>query len=108
SLRRHDSLGSWLYGIAYRLALKSKSTASERCHREQRAAMTPVATPLAQITVQEAQMILDEEISRLPDKLREPVVLCCLEGQARDEAAQQIGCPGSVLKSRLEQAREQL
>jgi RNA polymerase sigma factor (sigma-70 family) len=108
TLRRLESLGSWLYGIAYRLALKTKATAGERRNRERRVVATPVATPLAQITVQEAQCILDEEISRLPQRFREPVALCCLEGFARDEAARQIGCPASVLKSRLEQARKRL
>lgn len=107
-LRRPESLGSWLYGIAYRLALKSNAAAGERRNRERRVAATPVATPLAQMTLAEAQTILDEEICRLPEKFREPVVLCCLEGLARDEAAKQIGCPASVLKSRLEQARERL
>jgi DNA-directed RNA polymerase specialized sigma24 family protein len=62
TLRRQESLGSWLYGIAYRLALKCKATAGERRNREQRLPMTHVATPLAQITVQEAQAIMDEEI----------------------------------------------
>jgi len=108
TVRRQESLGSWLYGIAYRLALKTKATAGERRNREQRVAPTPAATPLAQITVQEAQTILDEELNRLPKKLREPVVLCCLEGLARDEAALQIGCEASVLKNRLEQGRERL
>jgi RNA polymerase sigma factor (sigma-70 family) len=108
TLRRQESLGSWLYGIAYRLALKAKATAGERRNREHRVTATPAATPLAQITVREAQTILDEELNRLPQKLREPVVLCCLEGLARDEAAQRIGCPASVLKSRLEQGRERL
>jgi RNA polymerase sigma factor (sigma-70 family) len=108
SLRRQASLGGWLYRIAYRLALKAKTTAGQRRNREKCVAATPVPTPLAQITVQEAQTILDEELNRLPKKLRDPVVLCCLEGLARDEAAQQIGCPAGVLKSRLEQARERL
>ena len=108
TIRRQESLGSWLYGVAYRLALKTKAMAGERRNRERRVSATPMPTPLAQITVQEAQAILDEELSRLPKKFREPVVLCCLEGLARDEAAKQIGCPASVLKSRLEQARERL
>jgi RNA polymerase sigma factor (sigma-70 family) len=108
TLRRQESLGSWLYGIAYRLALKCKATAGERRNREQRLPMTHVATPLAQVTVQEAQAIMDEEISRLPEKFRVPVVLCCLEGLTRDEAAQQIGCAASVLKGRLEHGRERL
>src|SRR5437879_2854560 len=71
TLRRQESLGSWLYGIAYRLALKAKATAGERRNREQQVAATPVASPVAQITVQEAQTILHEELNRLPKKLRE-------------------------------------
>src|SRR5258706_14561160 len=76
TLRRQESLGSWLYGIAYRLALKAKATAGEHRNRERRVAATPAATPLAQITVQEAQAILDEEFNRLPKKIRETLVLC--------------------------------
>jgi RNA polymerase sigma factor (sigma-70 family) len=108
TLRRPKSLGSWLYGVAYRLALKTKATAAQRRNRERGVAARSVAAPLAQLTLEEAQTILDEELSRLPERCRQPVVLCCLEGLARDEAAQQIGCPTSVLKSRLEQARERL
>jgi len=54
------------------------------------------------------QTVLDEELIRLPEKYRAPILLCCLEGHARDEAAQQLGWPLPTLKSRLEQAREML
>jgi WD40 repeat protein len=49
--------------------------------------------------------VVDEEIERLPQHLRAPLVLCCLEGRTRDEAAQAIGCSVPVVKSRLERAR---
>src|SRR5262249_12654138 len=61
--------------------------------------------PLAELTVREAQEALDEELVRLPARYRAPLILCCLEGLARDEAAQQLGCPAATLKSRLERAR---
>jgi RNA polymerase sigma factor (sigma-70 family) len=108
TVRRQESLASWLHGVSYRLALKVRGTAAQRRQREQRAEAKTVAPPLAQITVQEAQAILDEELSRLPDKFRAPIVLCCLEGLARDEASHQLGCPVSVLKSRLAQGRVRL
>jgi RNA polymerase sigma factor (sigma-70 family) len=108
TVRRRESLASWLYGVAYRLALKTRATAGQRRNRERRVTKQTASTPLAQITLREAQAILDEELNRLPEKFRVPVVLCCLEGLARDEAAHQVGWPASVLKSRLEQARERL
>src|SRR5258706_15881755 len=65
TLRRQESLGSWLYGIAYRLALKAKATAGEHPNRERRAAATPAATPLAKNTGEEGQALLDEGLERL-------------------------------------------
>src|SRR5207244_1301508 len=56
----------------------------------------------------ELQAVLDEELARLPSKYQAPLVLCCLEGRTRDEAAQQLGCPLGTLKSRLERGRQLL
>jgi DNA-directed RNA polymerase specialized sigma24 family protein len=61
-----------------------------------------------ELTVREAQAVIDEELARLPDKYRAPLILCCLEGLARDEAARQLGWATSLVKSRLEQGRELL
>jgi RNA polymerase sigma factor (sigma-70 family) len=108
TLRAQGSVGNWLYGVAYRTALKARTAAARRCRREAAAPVRSVAEPLAELTVHEAQTIVDQELARLPDKYRAPLVLCCLEGSTRDEAAQQLGWSISLLKSRLEQARELL
>src|SRR5262245_47153199 len=108
SLRAADSVGSWLYGVAYRLALKARTSAARRREHEGRLLKRPPTDPLEEVSVREAQAVLDEELARLPGKYRAPLVLCCLEGLARDEAAQQLGWPAGLLKSRLEQARELL
>jgi RNA polymerase sigma factor (sigma-70 family) len=108
SLRARDMLSSWLYGVAYRTALKARCSAARRRAHEAAAPVRVPPEPLTEMTVSEAQRVVDQELARLPEKFRGPLVLCCLEGLARDEAARQLGCTVSVLKSRLEQARELL
>src|SRR5207237_3276430 len=68
----------------------------------------PASDPLADITLRELQGVLDEELARLPAKNRAPLILCCLEGTARDEAAQQLGWTLQTVKDRLERGRELL
>jgi RNA polymerase sigma factor (sigma-70 family) len=108
SLRRQESLGGWLYRVAYRLAQKARIAAARRRKHEGRVAVTQVAEPLSEITLREAHEVLDRELARLPDKFRVPLVLCYLEGLTRDEAAHRLGWSPSTLKGRLEQARERL
>ncbi len=109
SLRRRDSVGCFLHGVAYRLALKARARlAQQRMHENRVAVEKHAGDPLADLSVREAQAILDEELARLPEKYREPLVLCCLEGRTRDEAARQLGWSAKLVKSRLEQGRERL
>jgi RNA polymerase sigma factor (sigma-70 family) len=105
TLQRQESVGNWLYGVATRLALRTRADAARERDRQQGVTAKSCRDPLDELTVREAQQILDEELSRLPDRYRAALVLCCLEGLARDEAAQQLGCPAATVKSRLERAR---
>jgi RNA polymerase sigma factor (sigma-70 family) len=107
SLRRLESVGSWLHGVAWRLALKTRAAAGRRA-RVARAQPAGGRDPLDEMTVREAQATLDEELARLPEKYRAPLLLCYLGGLTREEAARQLGWPAGTLKSRLEQARERL
>lgn len=109
SLRRRDSVGCFLHDVAYRLALKARTQLARlRMHEKQVAVEKRAEDPLAELSVREAQAILDQELSRLPEKYRAPLVVCCLEGKTRDEAARQLGWSAKLVKSRLEQARERL
>lgn len=108
SIRRRASVGSWLHGVAVHVAQSAKTAAARRRLREGRAPGKTPEQPLADVTVREAQAILDEELARLPDKHRAPIIYCCLEGATRDEAARRLGVPPSLLKSRLEEGRKRL
>src|SRR5262249_8226924 len=103
-----DSVAGWLYGVARHLALKARAAATRRAALEGRARPRPPAHPLADVRLREAQETLDDELARPPATYRGPILLCCLEGAARDEAAQQLGWPLATLKSRLEQGRDLL
>jgi RNA polymerase sigma factor (sigma-70 family) len=107
-LRLSSSLGGWLHKTGHHLALKVLRTRCRRSRRESRAKPPPTVNPLAEITGQELLTVLDEELLRLPEPLRAPLVLCYLEGATRDEAAQQLGWPMALVKRRLEQGRERL
>jgi RNA polymerase sigma factor (sigma-70 family) len=104
-LDRRAPLGCWLHKIALRIARKARV----RSWRLGACAITadhPAKTDVGrEVTSRELLCIVDEEIERLPHRLRAPLVLCCLEGRTRDEAAAAIGCSVPAVKSRLERAR---
>ena len=107
-LRDHDSVGGWLYGVAYRLALRARSEAAVRADRESRTPPRSPSDPLADITRRETQQLFDEALAWLPEKFRAVLVVCCLEGRTQGEAARQLGCSLRTLKRRLEEGRTRL
>jgi len=108
SIRKRDSLSSWLYGVAYRTAMKAKANAAKQNPpMNQGNPMVPCEPPM-EVALRELQVLLHEEVNRLPEKLRVPFVLCCLEGKSQTEAASQLGWKCGTLSGRLAQARERL
>ncbi len=116
SIRKKESVGSWLYQTAYHLAVQARATVSARRRRERDASVchgcdshaTASADVLDQVSARELLSALDEELQRLPERHRVPLVLCYLEGKTRDEAARQLGWSLGTLKRRLEQGRERM
>jgi RNA polymerase sigma factor (sigma-70 family) len=110
SIRVRGSVAPWLHGVARRVALRARSRAAGRCASEERAAKaasegrTAVSTPEAGGDWD----AVHEEVGRLPEKYRTPVVLCYLEGQTYEEAARRIGCPVGTVRVRLSRARDRL
>src|SRR5436305_1502875 len=83
SVRPREQLANWLYGVAYHTALKARAAAARRRAREKRAGAMSRRTTLPEDRWSDLQPVLDEELARLPDKYRVPVVLCDLEGKTR-------------------------
>jgi RNA polymerase sigma factor (sigma-70 family) len=108
SIRKGEAVGSWLYGVARRLALKAQVRAARQQDRDRSACGRQSPGPASELALRELQTILDEEVSRLPEKFRAPFVLCCLEGKSKPEAARDLGCKEGTLSWRLGEARRQL
>jgi RNA polymerase sigma factor (sigma-70 family) len=116
SIRKGTALASWLYGVAYRTALKLRTRTSRRQRHETRAGArsgdrAPAreqAGPDLELALRELQAVLAEEVNCLPEKLRAPFVLCCLEGKSRPEAARQLGWKEGTVFGRVAEARKRL
>jgi serpin B len=108
SIARRDSVGSWLHGVAYRVALDARARAVRRRTHEREGATMPTEEHRADATWTEVRRVLDEELRRLPEKYRAPLVLCYLEGKTNDEAAEQLGCSRGTIAGRLSRARDLL
>jgi RNA polymerase sigma factor (sigma-70 family) len=106
SIRKRASLGSWLHGVAHRVAVRSRARSARRITFESRVAQLPRDHREIDLDVQDIQRILHEEIDRLPAHYRQPILLCYLDEQTNEAAARHLGCPTSTLKDRLARARE--
>ncbi len=103
-----ERLGGWLYRVAYRLALRARANEARRRQREARAARREADTAGHDSTTSELVVALEEELQRLPERHRVPLVLCYLEGKTNEQAALILGCPQGSMSARLAQARERL
>jgi RNA polymerase sigma factor (sigma-70 family) len=108
SIRKRESLASWLHGVASRMAADARKAAARRHRHESRAHPAPPPDPALSAAWKELQALLDEEIARLPETLRGPFVLCCLENQSCAEAARRLGLEEGAVAMRLSRARKRL
>jgi RNA polymerase sigma factor (sigma-70 family) len=104
SIARRELLGNFLYGVACRTASKARVAAARRCRHERQ--VSDMAGEEAEAVGSDVLALLDEELSRLPEKYRSAIVLCDLQDRPRGEAARRLGCPLGTVSSRLARGRE--
>jgi RNA polymerase sigma factor (sigma-70 family) len=105
SVGRRGALGGWLHRVAVRVSRAARRKAAGRLRP---LAEEPPAPPADEATDRDLRAVLDEELDRLPDRLRRVLVLCYLQGKTADEAARELGCPRGTVLSRLLRGREKL
>ncbi len=107
SIRQKDSVASWLFGVAHRVAARARSRVARRRAFDLRVAEQ---TSERYLPSEDATdwAILHDEVDRLPERLRAPLVLCYLEGLTYGAAARQLGLSEGTLRGRISQARNRL
>jgi RNA polymerase sigma factor (sigma-70 family) len=108
AISRREHLASWLYGVAFRVALDARARAARRQQRERVMSEVP-AMELAEATPRrDLSALLDEEVHRLPIQYRTPILLCYYQGKTNAEAAAELGWAQGTVFSRLARARDYL
>jgi RNA polymerase sigma factor (sigma-70 family) len=108
SIGKGEALASWLYKVAYRVALRARARGAQRGRWEEAADDLPARQTGDHADWNDLRPVLDEEIGRPPEKYCVPFVLCYLEGHTNEEAAAQLGCPKGTILSRLARGRDRL
>ncbi|HEX7902082.1 MAG TPA: RNA polymerase sigma factor [Planctomycetota bacterium] len=103
AVREGASLAGWLHAVATRTALNARSSALRRAAHERSAVPRTPEAPR-----EDLRPALDEEVTRLPDKYRSPVLLCYVQGKTTEHAASELGWAKGTVLTRLARAREML
>ena len=110
SLERRP-LGGWLHGVATRIALRARARDQRRRTREPAVDGVADLPEPAGATApsgggwRELRTVLDEEMQHLPDRYRQPLVLCYLQGKTHEQAAQELGWPSGSMSRHLARGR---
>jgi RNA polymerase sigma factor (sigma-70 family) len=100
-IARPGLLNNWLYGVAYRVASRVRKIS----RRQAGEPVDMAELPASEGGDPELAWLLHDEIGRLPNKYRDPVILCYLQGKTDEEAADQLCWPVGTVKGRLHRAR---
>jgi RNA polymerase sigma-70 factor (ECF subfamily) len=102
-----QSIGQWLFRVAYYIALKARERQGDQLsvlseEPEER------SSTLDELELGELGTILLEELDCLPSTFRQPLVLCYLRGLSQQEVARRLGIPRRTLQRQLERGRIRL
>jgi RNA polymerase sigma factor (sigma-70 family) len=106
-----QALGGWLHTVAVRVALRVRADIARRARLDAQARDGRPTHPdsvFQDVARSDLRAVVDEAISRLPEKYRVPIVLCYLEGRTNEAAAAELGCPTSTVVTRLSRAKDRL
>ena len=107
SVKPRDLVGNWLFAVARQTAIRMRSKNAKRWWREKQVTIMPEPQSVNSASNDDL-LILDQELSRLPEKYRIAIVLCDLEGKTQKQAARQLGWPEGTLGTRLARGRTML
>ncbi len=108
SIQRPERLAGWLYGVAYRVATRVRIRIARQRSREQVVAELEECALNCPSAASDHWYLVHEEVNRLPEKFRQPIVLCYFQGMSREEAARQLGWTEGAIKGSLERGRDLL
>jgi RNA polymerase sigma factor (sigma-70 family) len=108
AIRGGQRLPAWLHRVAFRLAVRAKVAQRRFAQPDAPAARPSAADLLDDLTAREFLTILDEELNRLPEKYRLPLIMCQLEGLSREDAAKRLNVSPDAVKGSLERGRNML
>jgi RNA polymerase sigma-70 factor (ECF subfamily) len=106
SLNDPERLCSWLYGVAQRTASKARAWSQRRREITDSDLDPPQSSGDSATELAELRALLDQELSRLPEKYRTPMVLCYFEGKTHEQAARLLDCQRLAVAKRLSRARD--
>lgn len=108
SIRKGEALGGWLLTTAFRIALEAKKRAVHQQHLTDNTVAPETDRPDFRVEKDDVREVINDEVSRLPDKYRVPIVLCYYQGMSNAEAARQLGQPLGTLQVNLLRGRDRL
>lgn len=105
SVRKRGSVGPWLYGVARRVAIEARRASSMEHVRRRRDVEVAAADEPNELECEELHVIVHEELGRLPEKYRTPLVLCYFEGLTHETVAQRLAWPIGTVRVRIARGR---
>ena len=110
-IQRSASLASWLHGTARNIGRRALAQKyAVRSGNDSGVEMVTAVEddPFSEMIRSHERQLLDEELQKLPDQHRAPLVLHYLEERSHQEISQLLGITVAAVESRLKRAKQEL